>query len=201
MNHARLRRSFAYLADMALQNVAAIPREGGGLAIDDIARAGPEDDVLIAMTFKPYRTDVLEAVALARATGGDYHRHFRQPGVAAGSGASITDSSMQTESPQFFTSTVAVGALLESLMAFVVADADPWCDREYRPVPRPSRRVGHLPGRRAWQSERPVDGTRSGAGIRAITRVRTSTNAEQQRRSLRRTWQYAGHVSALRRRG
>ena len=66
MNHT-LARNFAYLADMALDNVRAIPRAGSN-AFDDIARAGP-GDVLLAMTFKPYRADVVDAVALAREAG------------------------------------------------------------------------------------------------------------------------------------
>ncbi|MEM7432120.1 MAG: MurR/RpiR family transcriptional regulator [Pseudomonadota bacterium] len=121
LNHT-LARSFAYLADMALENVVAIPRDGG-LAIDDIARAGP-DDVLIAMTFKPYRTDVLEAVGIAHEQGATIVGISDSPAspLVAGMPHSFV---VQTDSPQFFTSTIAAGALLETLMAFVIADASP----------------------------------------------------------------------------
>ena len=121
INHT-LARSFAYLADMALEKVVAIPREGG-VAIDDLARAG-KDDVLIAMTFKPYRTDVLDAVAAAREQG------VTIIGISDSAASPLVAGQehgfvVQTESPQFFTSTIAVAALLETLMAFVVADAKP----------------------------------------------------------------------------
>lgn len=121
INHA-LAHSFAYLADMALDNVRAIPRNGS-LAIDDIARAGPED-VLLAMTFKPYRAEVVEAVDYARAQGVTIIGISDSPAspIVAGSEHGFV---VQTETPQFFTSTFATGALLEALMAFVIADASP----------------------------------------------------------------------------
>ena len=121
INHA-LARSFAYLADMAVDNIQAIPREGN-LAIDDIAHAGP-DDVLLAMTFKPYRTEVVDTVEMAQSQG------VTIIGISDSPAATIvTDSEygfvVQTDTPQFFTSIVAAGALLETLMAFVIADASP----------------------------------------------------------------------------
>ena len=119
INHT-LARSFAYLADMALENVEAIPQDGS-LAIDDIAHAGP-DDILIALSFKPYRTDVINTVNLARQQG------VTVVGISDSLASPLIAGSphgfvVQTESPQFFTSTIAVSALLETLMAFVVADA------------------------------------------------------------------------------
>ena len=121
INHT-LARSFAYLADMALENVEAIPRDGG-LAIDDVARAG-HADVLVAMTFKPYRSDVVEAVAYAAERGVTIIGISDSPAspLIAGREHAFV---VQTDSPQFFTSTIATGALLETLMAFVVADASP----------------------------------------------------------------------------
>ncbi len=121
INHT-LARSFAYLADMALENVAALPKDGG-LAIDDVARAG-SSDVLIAITFKPYRTDVLEAVELARSQGATIIGISDSPASPLVAGVEH-GFVIQTDSPQFFTSTIAAGALLETLMAFVVADASP----------------------------------------------------------------------------
>ncbi len=121
INHS-LARNFAYLADMAIDNVIAIPREGN-LAIDDLAFSGP-DDVLLAMTFKPYRTEVLEAVEIAR----------QQKSVVIGISDSpaspiIADSEhsfvVHTDTLQFFPSIGAAAALLETLMAFVIADASP----------------------------------------------------------------------------
>ena len=107
---------------MAIENVVAIPRDGG-LAIDDIARAGSRD-VLIALTFKPYRSDVLDAVAVAREQGVTIIGISDSPAspLVAGNEHGFV---VQTDSPQFFTSTIAAAALLETLTAFVVADASP----------------------------------------------------------------------------
>lgn len=113
-------RNFAYLAGMALETVVAIPK-AGSLPVDDLARAG-RGDVLLAVTFEPYRTEVVQAV-----------RQAREQGVAI---IAISDSlaapiavgaehvfCVPTDTAQFFTSTVALSALFETLMAFVVADA------------------------------------------------------------------------------
>ena len=119
LNYA-LARNFSYLADMALDNVTAIPRDGG-LALDDISRAGP-GDILLAMTFKPYRTEVVDAVAIARKQGVTIigvSDSAASP-VVAGSEHGFT---VRTDTPQFFTSIVAAAALLETLMSFVIADA------------------------------------------------------------------------------
>ena len=115
-------RNFAYLAGMALESVVATPK-ASSLPVDDLVRAGP-DDLLLAMTFEPYRTEVVQAVEAAR-----------EQDVTI---IAITDSlaspiafdvehvfCVPTMSAQFFTSTVALTALFEALMAFVVADAPP----------------------------------------------------------------------------
>ncbi len=117
-----LARNFAYLAGMALETVIAIPKDGS-LPVDDLVRAGP-GDVLLAVTFEPYRTEVVQAVQTAR----------RQGLVIV----AVTDSlaspialdaehvfCVPTDTAQFFTSTVALSALFEALMAFAVADAPP----------------------------------------------------------------------------
>ena len=124
-----LARNFAYLADMALDNIVAIPRDGS-LAIDDVSHAG-ERDVLLAMTFKPFRTDVVEAVDIARSQGVTIIGISDSPAspVVAGSRHGFV---VQTDTPQFFTSTTATAALLETLMAFVIADASPDVIRNIR---------------------------------------------------------------------
>ncbi len=119
VNHA-LARNFAYIAEMALDNIAAIPRDGS-LAVDDISRA-TRHDVLIALTFKPYRTEIIDAVNLARELG------LTIVGISDSPAAPIVAGSkhgfvVQTDTPQFFTSTFAACALLETLMAFVIAQA------------------------------------------------------------------------------
>lgn len=117
-----LARNFSYLAGMALDNVQAIPTNGS-LAVDDVARALP-GDVLLAVTFKPYRTEVVDAVDIARTQG------VTIIGISDSAASPVVTGAdynfvVNTETPQFFTSIVAAAALLETLIAFVIADADP----------------------------------------------------------------------------
>lgn len=118
-NHT-LARSFAYLAGQALDTVWPIPRDGS-TAVDDLSRAGA-GDVLIAITCKPYRTEVIEAVDLARTQGVTIIGISDSPAspLILGSEHGFLVSA---ETPQFFPSTVAIGAVLETLIAFVIADA------------------------------------------------------------------------------
>ena len=116
-----LAHNFAYLASMAFDKIEAVPSVGGA-PIDGIAKA-MAGDVLLAMSVDPYRTEVVDTV-----------RSGRELGMTV---IAVTDSHssplapladhlfvVPTETPQFFTSTLSVAALLESLMAFVIADAD-----------------------------------------------------------------------------
>jgi DNA-binding MurR/RpiR family transcriptional regulator len=121
ISHA-LANNFAYLARMALDNVVAVPRDGS-LPIDDIARIGRRD-VLLAMTFKPYRSEVVDAVRCAAEQGAKVIglTDSRSSPIALAADQAFV---IPTETPQFFTSTVAAAALLETIMAFVIADADP----------------------------------------------------------------------------
>jgi len=115
-----LARNFAYLASMAVDTVSAIPQDGA-LPVDALARAKP-GDILLAMTFKPYRRDVVEAVQVA---------HDQGLGIIALSDSPaspiLRDARhgflVPVDTPQFFTSTVALSAFLEALMAFVIAEA------------------------------------------------------------------------------
>jgi DNA-binding MurR/RpiR family transcriptional regulator len=117
-----LAHNFAYLARMALDSVVAVPRDGN-LPIDDVAKAGPHD-VLLAMTFKPFRSEVVDAVRAARGQGTAIIAltDSRSSPIALAADHAFIVS---TDTPQFFTSTVAAAALLETIMAFVVADAAP----------------------------------------------------------------------------
>jgi DNA-binding MurR/RpiR family transcriptional regulator len=115
-----LAHNFCYIARMGLDNLVQVPHQGN-LPIDDIARIG-RGDVLLAMTFGPYRREVVDAVRLAKR---------RKAKVVA-----ITDSRSSpiaigadrvfvtpTGTPQFFPSSAAAMVLLETLLAFMVADA------------------------------------------------------------------------------
>jgi DNA-binding MurR/RpiR family transcriptional regulator len=113
-------RNFSYLADMAIDTIWTIPRMGS-VATDDLARAN-EKDVLLAMTCKPYRTDVIAAVEVAREQGMTIVAISDSPAspiVVGSEHAFVVDA----ETPQFFPSSVATIALLETLLAFVIADA------------------------------------------------------------------------------
>ena len=112
--------NFAYLASMAVDNVTSIPRDGS-LPVDGLARAGRRD-VLLAMTFKPYRREVVQAVNAATVQG------VKIIAISDSPASPILQEAkhrfvVPTDTPQFFTSTVALAAFLETLMAFVVADA------------------------------------------------------------------------------
>jgi len=115
-------RNFTYLADMAIDNVESIPKQGG-TATDDLVRAGKKD-VLIAMTCKPFRTEVVEAVALAKSQGVKIIAISDSPASPIVIGADHAFV-VEADTPQFFPSSVSVIALLETLMAFVIADAKP----------------------------------------------------------------------------
>ena len=115
-----LARNFAYLARMAFESVEAIPSLGGN-AIDDLAKGGP-GDVLMAMTSKPYRTEVVEAVRRARDQG------MTIIGISDSRASPIVIDAthgfiVQFETPLFFSSNTGPLALLETLMAFVIAEA------------------------------------------------------------------------------
>ena len=115
-----LARHFCYVGSMAVPGLWALPTNEG-LPIDDIARMGT-GDVLVAMTFAPYRAEIVEATRLARA---------RDITVVT-----VTDSrtappaldadhvfTTPAETPLFFASVLGVVALLETLLAFMVADS------------------------------------------------------------------------------
>ena len=111
-------RNFAYLASMVRDGVEAIPREGGP-PIDDLIRAEP-GDALVAMTYRPYRRAVVDAVAYAAERGVTVigiSDSAASPIVAGARHGFVTP----VDTPQFFTSTFATQALLDTIMAFVVA--------------------------------------------------------------------------------
>ena len=119
--NSTLANGFAYLGDMARNNFIAIPKNGSN-AVDDLARA-TEGDVLIAMTFKPYRAEVVRAVEVAK------QQNVTVTAISDSLASPIVTASdykfiVHTDTPQFFPSTVAAAALLEAMMAFVIAGED-----------------------------------------------------------------------------
>ncbi|MXW90699.1 MAG: MurR/RpiR family transcriptional regulator [Rhodospirillaceae bacterium] len=140
-------RNFAYLAGMAVDNVRAIPRDDG-IPIDSIARAG-QGDVLLAMTFRPYRREVVEAVAVARDRGVSIVGLSDSPASPVLLRADHRFV-IPVDTPQFFASTVALAAFLETLMAFVIADADPEAIENIEEFHRRRREFGIY-----WDEESP----------------------------------------------
>ncbi len=114
-------RNFTYLASTGMEQLHPIPRPGS-TAVDDLARADHRD-VLIAITCKPYRSEVVEAVRIAREQGLTIVGISDSPAspIVAGSRHGFV---VAADTPQFFPSSVSTIALLETLLSFVIASAD-----------------------------------------------------------------------------
>ena len=117
-----LAHNFAYLAGMALDNVVAVPA-GGNVPMDGVVKAGPSD-VVLAMTFAPYRAEVVEATGAARRQGALVVAITDSHGSPIAPGADHVILA-PSATPQFFPSTLAAAAALETLASFMVADAPP----------------------------------------------------------------------------
>ena len=114
-------RNFTYLASTGMVQFHAIPKFGS-TPVDDLAWAD-QRDVLIAITCKPFRTEVVEAVSIAREQGVTIIAISDSPASPINA---VADHGFVTcvETPQFFPSSVSIIALLETLLSFVVATAD-----------------------------------------------------------------------------
>ena len=113
-------RNFTYLASTGMKQFHAIPRPGS-TAVDDLAWAN-EEDVVIAMTCRPYRTEVLEAVKIAREQG------LTIVGISDSPASPIVRGAdhgfvVAADTPQFVPSSISTIALLETLLSFVIAVA------------------------------------------------------------------------------
>ncbi len=115
-------RNFTYLASTGMTDFHAIPRPGSN-PVDDLAWADGRD-VLIAMTCKPYRTEVIEAMRIAR------EQKLTIIGISDSPASPIVRDAdhpfvVSVDTPQFFPSSVSAIALLETLLSFVIASASP----------------------------------------------------------------------------
>ena len=113
-------RNFTYLASTGMTDFHAIPRPGS-TPTDDLAWADGRD-VLIAMSNRPYRSEVVDAVHIARQQG------LTIVGLSDSPASPILRASDHgfvtvVDTPQFFPSSVSTMALLESLLSFVIAVA------------------------------------------------------------------------------
>ena len=121
VNHS-VANNFTYLASTGMVQFHAIPR-AGSTPSDDLAWAD-EKDVLIAITCKPFRSEVVEAVRIAREQG------VTVIGISDSLASPVIVGSehgfvISTDTPQFFPSSIAAIAFLETLLSFVVASASP----------------------------------------------------------------------------
>ncbi|MEM8732531.1 MAG: MurR/RpiR family transcriptional regulator, partial [Pseudomonadota bacterium] len=109
-------RNFTYLASTGMSQFHTIPRPGS-TATDDLAWADARD-VLIAITCKPYRTEIVEAVELAQQQGVTIvalSDSLASPIVRVADHGFV----LAADTPQFFPSSVSTVALLETLLSFV----------------------------------------------------------------------------------
>jgi len=110
--------NFTYLASTGMTQFHVIPRPGS-TATDDLAWADKRD-VLIAITCHPYRSEVVEAVRIAREQG------VRVVAISDSPASPIIRAAdhgfiVAADTPQFFPSSVSTIALLETLLSFVIA--------------------------------------------------------------------------------
>jgi DNA-binding MurR/RpiR family transcriptional regulator len=115
-------QNFTYLAGTGMVQFHAVPRPGS-TAVDDLVWAD-ERDVLIAITCRPYRSEVVEAVRIAREQG------VKVIGISDSPASPVITGSefgfvIAVDTPQFFPSSVSTIALLETLLSFVIAGASP----------------------------------------------------------------------------
>ncbi len=121
VNHSNA-ANFTYLASTGMVDFYAIPKPGSA-PVDDLAWAD-ERDILIAITCKPYRKEVVEAVRIAREQG------VKVIGISDSPASPIIIGSdhgfvVSADTPQFFPSSISTLALLETLLSFVIAVASP----------------------------------------------------------------------------
>ncbi|MEL6608888.1 MAG: MurR/RpiR family transcriptional regulator [Pseudomonadota bacterium] len=113
-------RNFTYLASTGMVAFHAIPR-AGSTPVDDLAWADGRD-VLIAITCKPYRAEVVETVEIAREQGLKVISLSDSPASPIFRDAPHRFQ-VAVDTPQFFPSSVSIIALLETLLSFVIATA------------------------------------------------------------------------------
>lgn len=112
---------FFYVGRMAIPNLVFTP-EQSSLPLDDLMRL-ERSDLLFAATYRPYRRDTVEAARRAKARGAKLVSltDSRASPIAADADLLLL---APTSTPQFFPSMLAMVALLESLLAFIVAETD-----------------------------------------------------------------------------
>ena len=112
-------QGFYYVGRMALPNLSFTPQPAS-TPLDDVARLGPKD-VVFAATYYPYRREAVETALMAKSRGVKLiaMTDSRSSPIAADADLLLL---VPTTTPQFFPSTLAMVALLESLLAFIVSE-------------------------------------------------------------------------------
>ncbi|MGI9318773.1 MAG: MurR/RpiR family transcriptional regulator [bacterium] len=111
--------NFWYVARMMFPHFVMIPRHGS-LPMDDLLHID-KHDVLFAMTFQPYRVDILDIVKFANS------RKARTIGLSDSPASPVCRYArlglhVQTHTPHFFHSNAAPTAMLETICALMVAE-------------------------------------------------------------------------------
>ncbi len=113
-----LAHQFWYVARTAFGHITPIPRHGSQ-PIDDLALIG-ETDLLVALTFQPYRAETMTAVRMAKQRGAPVlgiTDSLTSPLAREADRALICP----THTPHVFQSHAAVTGLMETLVALMVA--------------------------------------------------------------------------------
>jgi len=134
-----LARVFTYLASTGMMQFHAIPRPGSTPA-DDLAWAD-ERDVVIAMTLRPYRAEVVDGVRIAQEQGVAVIGLSDSPASPIIRGAEH-GFVLSADSPQFFPSSIATIAMLETLLSFVVAVASDEIEQRVETFHQRRRQLG-----------------------------------------------------------
>lgn len=110
-----------YIGRMAIGNMVLVPQQAS-VPQDDIAHIG-EEDVLFAVTYHPYRRATVEAVRLAQECGATVIAltDSRTSPIARGADQLFV---VPMGTPLFFPSVLPMHALVESLLACMVAETD-----------------------------------------------------------------------------
>lgn len=112
---------FYFVAHMVLPNFVLVGASGG-TSIDDLAHIG-EGDVLATFSVEPYSRETIRAGAFAKKRGAKAFTITDSRASPSGAAADVALFA-STTSPQFFPSQAAVIALIETLLALIVAHGD-----------------------------------------------------------------------------
>ena len=112
---------FYFVAHMVLPHFVPVGASGG-TSIDDLAHIG-EGDVLATFSVAPYSRETARALEFAKRRGAKIFAITDSRASPAGAAADVALFA-STASPQFFPSQAAVIALIETLIALMVAHGD-----------------------------------------------------------------------------